>query len=377
MKKKKENNGIPTTGKALIATTAIATQQILLSFGNSALAECGGYGGNVCLTITSQDFCAPDNTAVTHSFDIDLDDTTNNEGYYPTVGTMSSAANQVSPFDNFAITPANLNFNAYPGGPPTPVTNLSYDFNFTTPDIPANSGPISLGNGRRQYVVDLHAEAEIWDDFNSEYTTYPGGLVIDDSTLTITVDHVNTAPVIDNLTQPQTVTVPDLNATIDFEVTADISDIEANTADLVFELSDDPGFSNILQTGSYPGELLSTSAQSYSHTWTDLTVDDYYWRISATETDAEGHCVGFGNEVSGNNFAVNATSTEVLVHTADGPTPTTAVLPETSITDSAFEITDIGFITLIIGMLGLTATITRVLQKYNSFLKLGKNNSDK
>ena len=361
--------------KAVIGSSVIAASQILASFGNTAMADCGGYGGNVCLTITPQDFCVTDNTATTvnlgnytpHPYVGDLVDP-DTEGYYITSATVSSGANQVAPFDTFTTTPASNAYNGYPAGPPTPMSTFNYDFSFTSPDVPANTGPISLGNGRREYVIDLYAEAREWN--GSSYVITNGLVTEPDEFITVTVDHKNTAPTIANPTQPETIYVPSGTTTISFDVSVDISDVESNTADITFQLSDNSLFTNIIQAHTYSGESLSSTPATFEHSWTDVPVDDYYWRAIATETDAIGTCAGFTNSQLGNNFTVQASST--FFESADAPTPTPAVLPETGIVSDAIGIIDLGFLFLISGLVGMMFTVYHAVTKYDKLFKRTK-----
>lgn len=339
---KNKRKGLTKKEKAAVFSASVAVEQILMSFGNSALAECGGYSGNACLTITPQDFCVPESSDVVvnsanfspHPYQISLVDPSGDD-HYITYGEIYEDDGLIEFTPDYRD-----DYNNYPDGPPADIYDLNYDFTFTSPAVSENTGTISLGNGRDEYSILLFASTNEWD--GAQYLIPDA--IFDDESLTLSVDHVNTAPVITSITPAETFEI-DAEITTTYEVSAAVNDLESNIVDITFELSDQNDFSNITDTATYESEALSQTDQTFSHTWTGLTGGIYFWRVIVTETNASGVCTGFSTAIAPNNLTASSDSNYIIVQ----PTAL-ATLPEAGIGDGGYStMLGIGILLIVTG----------------------------
>lgn len=154
----------------------------------------------------------------------------------------------------------------------------NYQLNLTAPaSIPFVSSPVLT-------TVDIDG------DFN---TTVGNRNLSHDVQANVRMEHVNTGPTLSNLSPlNHNQVLASSGTTINLPVSVVYNDNENNQANLVFELSSD-NFSTILQTQNVNGVASGATAGT---SFTSLGVGQYQWRVSATETNASGNCIGYANE---------------------------------------------------------------------------------
>jgi hypothetical protein len=276
--------------KAAIGAAILET--IALSHSSSAFAECGmGSGADTCVYWTPDEFetsfCLPEDSTTTVQFDVE---TINDTYYYPVRAYFEELGD---PTSGFSINPSGRSINGYIWGdhtnsPAPSVYRDTVSIDITTPPVDPTT-PVDIDLEVTGYG-DYYDTG--WDDWLIDYT----------ETFYISVEDLNSAPLTSTLADSDG-TVPYRTATTDISVSADISDEESNSAEVVFELSDKSDFSNIVQTQTYSASL-TTSTQKFNHTFTDLSHGKKYWRVLAVETDAAATCAGQQYEVDKGNLTV-------------------------------------------------------------------------
>jgi hypothetical protein len=313
--------------KSKLATGIVtfAGSQILASFGNPAFAECAGSSDSLCIETVA--ICIPEQTLVevttatyTDTFPVIV--TAQQESpNYPTYAYVEE------PNTDFTV---NLLHDGYPepeyynnfdpgesgldptilSGPPNEGILINREFSLEyTADIPANTGPVAVGNGRESFTFSVAAEGYAWNAGLGVYEVRK--TFIHD--LTVLVDHINEAP------QASNITTTVLNQEHDVQSGVTLSDLESNTVNIVYELSTSPAFSTITDTATYTGLALTPAGVTHTHTWQDLGPAAYYWRAAVTETDSQGSCTGYSEtEVDPGIVAVSSGSTLFTVAEAPG-----------------------------------------------------------
>lgn len=268
-------------------------ENIIDSFnlGGRAFAECSsGSGGSSCNLINPSDVCFPENTAGNVSLVIDGGDS-----YYPVDGYITN----ITPNGELtSVNPMGQYFFGYDGSnppnvDPSGVTDYTQNYNFTfdTPSVSmtdqAPGGPYTGGYGRKQIEVAIEADFMYYDG-----TWNDADIITSDNnpSFNIFVDHQNQKPTLTNA-QPDeheiVVDSPDELSDLDVSVTFD--DVENNSLQLEFQISND-GFNTIFpQSGNtvYSGVA---AGDAVNHTFTDLPVDDYHWRVLVEEEDPVWAC---------------------------------------------------------------------------------------
>lgn len=159
----------------------------------------------------------------------------------------------------------------------TDFNRLNYQLDLTAPAVPFGSSPILT-------TVDIDGDFDVQGSNQN---------LSHDVLANVRMEHINTGPALSNLSPANhNQVLASSSLTISLPVSVDYSDNENNQANLIFELSND-NFSTILQTQNVNSV---TSGSTVNTTFTNLGVGQYQWRVSATEIDASGNCIGYANE---------------------------------------------------------------------------------
>lgn len=179
----------------------------------------------------------------------------------------------------------------------TPLTGLTLN-----PIFLSTTTPYLTDFNRINYQLDLTAPAVPFGtspllttvDVDGDFTIPTGSRNLSHDVLAnVRMEHTNTGPTLSNLSPTNhNQVLASSGSTISLPVSVDYNDNENNQANLVFELSSD-NFGTILQTQNVNAV---TSGSTANTMFTNLGVGQYQWRVSATETDALGNCIGYANE---------------------------------------------------------------------------------
>lgn len=285
------------TGGAATTTTAFVLKAITLSHKASAFAECrnAGSSGTVCLEI--DDICVSEAGTVNMSGEF-YTNSTSETGYPARV--LFTDITSPDPI----LTISEVTLNNYPSGAPPSPRQETFNFSFPTPEVDADTGRVTASVRATGYTY-----------------MYSGGWnptpTVDDleGTFTVYIDHINTPPVITSrypINQSFTIDPPITSTNMD--VRAVFQDEESNNLDIVFELSTSQSFSSIIATSpTYNIDSNSDPGVEQGHTFQNLSLGTYFWRATATETDAGGICAGVLGDVyyePGTNYQVRTDGTE-------------------------------------------------------------------
>lgn len=176
----------------------------------------------------------------------------------------------------------------------------TYRMSMTAPEVPLISSPILT-------TVNFDGDFEITDYSASRTLAH----IVEAN---VRMENQNTGPILSNLGPDEfSENLANPDDTINLDVFVDYFDEEGNSANLIFELSDD-GFDTIIQTQNVGGVASGDTATA---TFEGLGVGSYDWRVSATETDAAGNCIGFANADPPINLTADAGPTTFVLATSD------------------------------------------------------------
>ncbi len=147
-------------------------------------------------------------------------------------------------------------------------TTYQVNTTFDIPQISQNDSPMLVG-------------AEI----TSEYAQFDRIILNFTQTEYYTVEHRNTAPVLDNLSTDKALYSENEVITFDFE----LNDLETNTLGSVVEISND-GFGSIAQSVPLSMAQAAATPSLVQASINSLPAGDYEWRVRTTESDALGYC---------------------------------------------------------------------------------------
>lgn len=177
---------------------------------------------------------------------------------------------------------------------------LQYQFNVNAPAIPFASSPTIVASRLDgDFNFPSYGIRNLNDGINN------GGAPPHNVIANIRAEHVNTAPSLTNLL-PQAInqTLSGANQTVNIPASVNYNDAENNHSNVTFELSND-NFTTIMQSFTAPAVASGTTV---NHTFTNLGLGSYRWRVSATETDAQGNCIGYPNADPPINLTFNSAS---------------------------------------------------------------------
>jgi hypothetical protein len=290
-----------------IAASAVLLETIIASHQNSVFAECSDDGsGNFYVCTDAENICIAEST--THDFNVDINGFRSD---YPNEVSISEVGGSILtiPFPTMCLN----SWCGSPQGVPTTLSFLDIPFTLTTDPVDASDSYLGV-NGRLGTTVRISSSTDYYYGSPWGWSNYPTSVSAD---RTVVVDHINEAPVLSDLLPDEyTNTFASGVTSQDLSVTVDIADAESNSVEVLFELSDNPGFTNILQSQTYTVNAIPTGIIQ-GHTFTNLAEGSYNWRVSAVETNAQALCVGYPNADPPINLSSNIPNNTITLNGAD------------------------------------------------------------
>lgn len=309
--------------RSLVITSSFLLGAILTSQQKKAFAECGigSLGGPIsgCNT-TIGEYCFKENTTGSITAALEGNGTNN---YYPVEATAENGASDSATL-NFDAGTTPQSFNGYSFSAPT-NTSVDFTFQFQTPAVAHTDGT----NGRVTLPVKVTTSYAQYDPGFGGF--WYGIDPIEEYEKNIYVDHINQQPVLELLPALYTAEVQE-GELQDVFVTADVSDVEGNYVDVIFELATDSSFTTIFtsKSGTYNVQALPSGTQ-VEHTFSQIPAAQYNWRVRVTETDGVQACHGYPNADPPIDF-FSMDERQIILTTAADPTPTPTALPEPTAT---------------------------------------------